>query len=55
MMILIAGLVLFLGAHSVRIFADDWRTAMVARLGATRSTVEKISCMAGLCPMMFSN
>ena len=31
---LIAGLVLFLGVHSVRIFADDWRTAQVARMGA---------------------
>ena len=33
MMILIAGLVLFLGLHSVRIVADGWRTAMLARLG----------------------
>jgi uncharacterized membrane protein len=31
---LILGLVLFLGAHSVRIAAEDWRTAMRARLGA---------------------
>ena len=30
---LILGLVLFLGIHSVRIFADDWREAQVARLG----------------------
>ena len=30
---LITGLVLFLGAHSVRIFADGWRTALIARLG----------------------
>jgi uncharacterized membrane protein len=30
---LIAGLAIFLGAHSVRIFAEDWRTAQVARLG----------------------
>jgi uncharacterized membrane protein len=34
MAILIAGLVLFLGLHSVRIFADGWRTQMVTRLGA---------------------
>lgn len=34
MTLLVLGLVLFLGAHSVRIFAEDWRTAMVARLGA---------------------
>ena len=30
---LILGLVLFLGVHSVRIFANDWRTAQVARMG----------------------
>lgn len=33
MMILILGLVIFLGMHSVRIFADDWRTAQLARHG----------------------
>ncbi|MBI5718304.1 MAG: NnrU family protein [Burkholderiales bacterium] len=31
---LVLGLVLFLGAHSLRIFAEGWRTSMVARLGA---------------------
>ena len=31
---LIAGLLLFLGVHSVRIVADDFRTAQIARLGA---------------------
>lgn len=31
---LVLGLVMFLGAHSVRIFAEGWRTSMVARLGA---------------------
>lgn len=30
---LILGLVLFLGIHSVRIFANDWRDAQVARMG----------------------
>ena len=30
---LVAGLVLFLGVHSVRIVADDWRSAQVARIG----------------------
>jgi uncharacterized membrane protein len=30
---LILGLVLFLGVHSVRIVAEDWRTATRARLG----------------------
>lgn len=33
MTVLILGLLVFLGLHSVRIFADDWRTAMRARLG----------------------
>lgn len=33
MSILLLGLLLFLGVHSVRIFADDWRTAQVARMG----------------------
>jgi uncharacterized membrane protein len=33
MTLLLLGLVLFLGMHSVRIFADPWRGAMVARLG----------------------
>jgi uncharacterized membrane protein len=33
MPVLILGLVVFLGAHSVRILADDWRTRQIARLG----------------------
>ena len=33
MAVLIAGLILFLGVHSVRIFADDWRTAQIAKIG----------------------
>jgi len=33
MSILILGLVIFLGVHSLRIVADGWRTRMVARLG----------------------
>jgi uncharacterized membrane protein len=33
MTILILGLLIFLGAHSVRIFADGWRTRQLARLG----------------------
>ncbi len=33
MPILIAGLVIFLGLHSLRIFADDWRTARIAQIG----------------------
>src|SRR5690606_36974729 len=33
MTILILGLVVFLGVHSVRIVADDWRTAQIERMG----------------------
>jgi len=33
MSLLILGLVLFLGAHSVRIVADGWRAQMIGRLG----------------------
>ena len=33
MAVLILGLALFLGVHSIRIVADDWRTATLARLG----------------------
>ena len=34
MTLLIAGLVLFLGVHSTRIFADGWRTRFIAERGA---------------------
>ena len=33
MAVLILGLVLFLGVHSVRIVADGWRTATIGRIG----------------------
>ncbi len=33
MTILVLGLLLFLGAHSVRIFADPWRSARIAAMG----------------------
>lgn len=33
MLVLIIGLLLFLGIHSVRIIADDWRSRQIARLG----------------------
>lgn len=34
MLELVLGLLIFLGVHSVRIFADDWRTRMRERMGA---------------------
>lgn len=33
MLVLILGLVIFLGSHSARILAEDWRQGMIARLG----------------------
>jgi len=36
MMLLIAGLILFLGAHSVRIFADATRTTMIEKIGQNK-------------------
>jgi uncharacterized membrane protein len=33
MLFLVLGLIIFLGVHSVRIFAEDWRRSMIARLG----------------------
>jgi uncharacterized membrane protein len=33
MTLLLLGLVLFLGVHSTRIFAEGWRTATIARVG----------------------
>lgn len=33
MPVLILGLLIFLGVHSLRLFADDWRSRQIARLG----------------------
>jgi uncharacterized membrane protein len=33
MPVLILGLLIFLGVHSLRLFADDWRSRQLARLG----------------------
>lgn len=33
MALLVLGLILFLGVHSTRIFADGWRTATIAKIG----------------------
>lgn len=33
MSLLILGLIVFLGSHSMRIFADSWRQAQIARIG----------------------
>lgn len=36
MAVLIIGLLLFLGSHSVRIFADNWRKARIEQIGEKR-------------------
>src|SRR5437667_283914 len=36
MTLLIVGVILFFGVHSVRIFADSWRSAQIARMGDRR-------------------
>jgi len=46
---LVAGLVLFLGVHSVRIVGDRWRSDMMARLGPLRwKAVYSLLSLAGL-------
>jgi uncharacterized membrane protein len=46
---LILGLVIFLGGHSVRLFADGWRSAQIARIGALRwKAIYALVSLAGL-------
>lgn len=48
MTFLIAGLVLFLGTHSIRIFADDWRSARIAAAGErTWKIIFSLASIAG--------
>jgi uncharacterized membrane protein len=49
MTLLVAGLIVFLGAHSTRIFAEGWRTAMIARLGENGwKAMHSVVSLAGL-------
>jgi uncharacterized membrane protein len=49
MLLLIAGLFVFLGVHSLRIFADDWRGARIAALGLnTYKAIYTLLSLAGL-------
>jgi uncharacterized membrane protein len=49
MTLLIVGLIVFLGAHSVRIFAEDWRTRQLARVGERKwKAAHSIVSIAGL-------
>jgi uncharacterized membrane protein len=48
MIVLVLGLVIFLGVHSVRIVADDWRGATLARVGeGTWKGVYSLLSLAG--------
>lgn len=45
---LILGLIIFLGVHSVRIFADDWRTDKLGRIGELRfKAIYSVLSLAG--------
>ncbi|MFM1987099.1 MAG: hypothetical protein RJA99_56 [Pseudomonadota bacterium] len=49
MIVMVLGLVLFLGVHSVRVFADDWRTAQIAARGeGAWKGVYSVLSLAGL-------
>ncbi|MCC5796637.1 MAG: NnrU family protein [Methylophaga sp.] len=49
MLTLLTGLLLFLGVHSTRIFADDWRTAQIAKHGILKwKTVYALLSLIGL-------
>lgn len=49
MTMLMAGVLVFLGVHSMRIFAEDWRAARIARLGeAAYKGVYSLVSLAGL-------
>jgi uncharacterized membrane protein len=36
MLVLVLGLILFIGLHSIRIFADSWRTQQIEKMGLKR-------------------
>ncbi len=48
MTLLLVGLVVFLGVHSLRIYADSWRTRQVARIGEQRwKSIYSVVSLAG--------
>ena len=48
MTLLLLGLLLFLGSHSIRIFAEGWRSATVARIGENRwKAIYSLVALAG--------
>jgi len=54
MTLLITGLIIFLGAHSVRIFADGWRSATITKLGpGTWKGLYALASLAGFVMMVW--
>jgi uncharacterized membrane protein len=48
MLVLVLGLIVFLGLHSIRIFADDWRNRQMERLGNRYKGLYSIGAIIGL-------
>jgi len=54
MIYLVLGLIVFLGVHSVRIVADDWRTTQIARMGeGTWKGIYSLLSLAGFVLMVW--
>ena len=54
MIVLIAGLILFLGIHSVRLVAPDWREAKIAAIGDGRwKSLYSLASIAGFVLMVW--
>ena len=51
---LVVGLLIFLGVHSVRIFADGWRTQTLQRLGeGVYKSIYTLLALTGLCLIIY--
>jgi uncharacterized membrane protein len=49
MLVLVIGLILFIGLHSIRIVADGWRTRQIERIGANRwKAIYSVLAVVGL-------
>lgn len=51
---LVAGLIIFFATHSLRLFADGWRSATIARIGERRwKALQAIVSLAGFALMLW--
>jgi uncharacterized membrane protein len=48
MLVLVLGLILFLGLHSIRIVADDWRNRQMATMGNRYKAIYSVLAIIGL-------